>query len=112
MLSKARVVIVPIFHGAGVKIKILEAIGLGKLVIATPEAIVGTSVEAGRHVLLAEDPEVFASFCIKALEEPTAFQDIRRLARVYFERYHTMEVVGKKFDSELSCLKLGEYRDV
>jgi len=111
LLSKARVVIVPIFHGAGVKIKILEAIGLGKLVIATPEAIVGTSLEAGRHLLLADSPEMFASFCIRALQEPTAFHDIRCLARDYFERYHTMEAVGKEFHSELSCLDLGEHQD-
>jgi len=108
LISEARVVVVPLFHGAGVKIKILEAIGLGKLVVATSQAIVGTSLEAGRHILVADDPEMFASLCVSALQEPTAFQDLKLRARNYYETYHTMDAVGKKLLSELSCFDSGD----
>jgi glycosyltransferase involved in cell wall biosynthesis len=103
LLSEARVVVVPLFHGAGVKTKILEAIGLGKLVVATSHAIVGTSLEDGRHILVADDPEMFATLCVKALQEPSEFQDLKLRARNYYETYHTMDAVGNRLLSELSC---------
>jgi glycosyltransferase involved in cell wall biosynthesis len=108
LISEARVIIVPLFHGAGVKIKLLEAIGLGKLVVSTTQAIVGTPLKPDCHVLVADDPENFANLCIRALQEPTVFQDLKFRAKIYFETYHTMEAVGKKLLSELSCFESGE----
>lgn len=102
LLSRARVIVVPLFHGAGVKIKILEGIGLGKLVISTSQAIIGTSLERDQQVLVADDPEAFAALCIRALEKPDLFYDLRHRARDYYLRYHTMEAVGLRLISELS----------
>lgn len=105
LLSRARVIVVPLFHGAGVKIKILEGIGLGKLVVSTSQAILGTSLVNSQQVLLADDPESFAALCIRALEKPELFYDLRDRALDYYLKYHTMEAVGSIFISELSCFE-------
>jgi len=108
LLLEARVVVAPLFHGAGVKIKVLEAIGLGRLVVASSHAINGTTLEDGRHVLVSDDPETFAALCIKALQDPEAFLSIRREAMDYFRRHHQVEVVGRMFLSKLSHFASGK----
>lgn len=108
LLSQARVIVVPLFHGAGVKIKILEGIGLGKLVVSTSQAIIGTSLKGGQQLLVADDPEMFAALCIRALGEPELFCEIRHRAREYYLKYHTMEAVGSRLISELSGFELND----
>jgi len=102
LLLEARVVVAPLFHGAGVKIKILEAIGLGKPVVATSEAIIGTTLKPGYNVLVADDSETFATLCVRVLREPKVFEDLRLRAREYFNSHHEVEAVGRKFLAELS----------
>ena len=102
LLSQSRVIVVPLFHGAGVKIKILEGIGLGKLVVSTSKAIIGTSLVEGQQILVADDPEAFAVLCIRALLEPDLFYEIRHRAKDHYLKYHTMESVGLRLISELS----------
>ena len=102
LLLDASVVIAPLFHGAGVKVKVLEAIGLGKLVIASHSAVEGTGLINGRHVLVSDQPDMFAKWCVEALQDPNAFIEIRQEALRYFKEYHQPEVVGRRFLKELA----------
>jgi len=104
LLLDARVVVAPLFHGAGVKVKVLEAIGLGKFVIGSHHAIEGTGLINGKHVLVSDDPEVLAKWCIEALRDPNAFNDIRCEALNYFNEYHHPVTVGKMFIRELAYI--------
>lgn len=57
---QARVVIAPIRQGTGLKIKVVEALGQGKALVATPFAAKGVEAAAGRAMLLAGSPTEFA----------------------------------------------------
>lgn len=59
--------LIPLLSGSGIKIKIIEALAYGKTVIATSLALEGTGLEAGVHVLQADDKQSFAdaiSICL------------------------------------------------
>jgi glycosyltransferase involved in cell wall biosynthesis len=60
----AKVVVAPVFSGAGMKVKIAEALMHGKRVVASPQAAVGyeAAVAAG-VVRIARDPDEFAALC-------------------------------------------------
>lgn len=102
-ISEACVVGFARFHAAGVKAKILVAIGLRKLVVAASHAIIETSLDSGQYVLMADHPEILATSCAKALQESAEFKDLKSRAINFCEIYHTMDDVVMEFISELPC---------
>jgi len=58
-MKKFPVMIVPIFSGSGIRIKILEAMLLGCLVISTSVGAEGLNLVHKRHLIIANTPEEF-----------------------------------------------------
>ena len=59
-VNKAEVFIVPLFSGGGIRIKILEALAMGKAIVSTSIGSEGIEVENGKHVIIADDKDSFA----------------------------------------------------
>ena len=74
----ARVVICPIFYGAGCNIKVVEALTYGKAIVASPHALRGLNVDSSQ-LRVASDPETFARHITTLLNDPA-------LLKVYEER--------------------------
>ncbi len=51
------IMVVPLLAGSGVRIKIVEAMALGKVVITTTVGAEGLDVENGKHLFIADKPE-------------------------------------------------------
>lgn len=65
------ILIAPIFSGSGVKIKILEAMSLGKIVITTEIGYQGLEAKQGSEILIANTPDDFIDkigIALKSLE--------------------------------------------
>jgi sugar transferase (PEP-CTERM/EpsH1 system associated) len=61
-VAGARVVIAPLQIARGIQNKVLEALAMGKAVLATPQAFAGIQARAGEHLLAASTaPEWIAS---------------------------------------------------
>ncbi len=59
-------IVVPLLSGSGIRIKILEALALGRTVITTPLGVEGIDARHGEHLLVADGAEAFAKnlqFC-------------------------------------------------
>ncbi len=69
-LSKADLVVAPLRYASGTRLKILEALAHRVPVVSTTIGAEGLGLEAGRHLLVADDPESFAQACVSALTEP------------------------------------------
>ena len=70
LYAQATVVIAPLRGGGGTKLKVLEAWHYRRPVVATSHAVRGLRVEAGRHVLVADDAALFARQCAALLTDP------------------------------------------
>ncbi len=79
--SECAVFLCPIFTGAGVRVKILEAFAAGIPVVATPLGAEGLDAVHGRELLLANDATAFVDATLDLFENPDRAQQIARTAR-------------------------------
>jgi glycosyltransferase involved in cell wall biosynthesis len=73
-LDAAAVVAAPLRLGGGMRVKVLEALGAGKALVATPRAVAGLDLEPGTHALVGESDAELAA----ALAELLVDRDRRR----------------------------------
>lgn len=70
MAARAAAVVVPLRSGSGTRLKILEALAMGKAVVTTSIGCEGLDVENGRHLLVADDAAGFAAAVARVLADP------------------------------------------
>lgn len=75
----------PIRVRGGVPLKLLEAMALGRPVVAAPELIAGLPITPGHDVLIATDADTFADAIIRLLAEPQLAARLAACARARFE---------------------------
>ncbi len=68
-LEAARVVVAPVRFGTGMRGKVLDALALGRPVVATSLGIEGLGAVGGEHLLIADDPLAFAAACRRLLAD-------------------------------------------
>ena len=76
-LSRASVVVAPFVSGTtGIKAKVLEAMAMAKPVVSTSMGVQGIDVSPNENVLVANEPEEFATQVIELLNNPELRQRI------------------------------------
>ena len=86
------VMIAPLFSGSGLRIKIIEAMSLGKTVVATPVAASGLPVEDKRELLIGKDVISFSDALISALRDPALRAETGARARELVKnRFNNLE---------------------
>jgi polysaccharide biosynthesis protein PslH len=87
-LAAAAIVVVPLRLGGGTRLKIVEALAMGKAIVSTPLGAEGIEAVPGRDLLIEDQPEAFAEAVNRLLDDPELAarlgQSARRLA---VERY-------------------------
>jgi len=69
-MAEAPVVVVPLRSGAGTRLKILEAMAMGRPVVSTRLGAEGLQVTDGVHLLLGDTPAALAAHVSAVLERP------------------------------------------
>lgn len=91
--EKAGIVIIPLHVGGGVKLKLLEAMALGRPVIATSVGIEGLGVTPGREVEVVDDPVGFAERVLELLRDPERRRLQAERARQLVEKNHDWDTI-------------------
>jgi glycosyltransferase involved in cell wall biosynthesis len=68
-LCNATVVVVPLRIGGGTRLKIFEAMAMGKAVISTSIGAEGLDVQSGRDLVLADDAPAFTDAIIQLVRD-------------------------------------------
>lgn len=71
-MSSKKIMVVPLLSGSGIRIKILEAMSIGKAVVATSIAAEGIMYEDGKNILIANTPQEFVE-AIRKLDSDTEY---------------------------------------
>jgi glycosyltransferase involved in cell wall biosynthesis len=94
-LSRPEVVVVPLRVGGGTRIKIPEAMAMGKAVVSTPIGAEGLSFKAGQEICIAESPDQFAQAVVQLLKNDSLRASIGAAAREAAVRHSWSHVVSQ-----------------
>lgn len=67
---RARVIVVPLRIGSGIRVKIVQALAARRTVVTTSKGCEGLAVNHGEHLIIADQPEEFAEATVQLLESP------------------------------------------
>jgi glycosyltransferase involved in cell wall biosynthesis len=93
--ARSAVYVVPIRVGGGTRLKILDAFASGKAVVSTAVGCEGIDVTLSKDILVADDPEAFASTVVELLRDPAKRLQLEQNARRLAEEKYSWVVVGK-----------------
>jgi glycosyltransferase involved in cell wall biosynthesis len=94
--QEADVVVVPLLHGGGTRIKVLEAFAYRRPVVATSVAVAGLALRDGVEVMLADSPREFAAAVSALLEDAASgLRLVESADRLLTARY-TRDVVAPR----------------
>ena len=102
-LGRAWVALCPIRIRAGIQNKILEAMSLGVPLVATPVCREGLQIEPGRHLLVADGPQQFASAIELLLDNATLREKLIDAARAYVEQQHNWDASVRALSNSYSA---------
>ena len=97
-LARAAIFVCPMLDGGGTRLKILDALAMGKPVGATELAVEGLDLVDGQHFLRAETPRDFAAQIRRLERDADLRRCLGRQGRSQVERYYSWRAIGKKLE--------------
>jgi len=96
--SKA-VMIVPLFSGSGIRIKIIEGMALSKTIISTDIGAEGIDFTDGKNILIANTPDDFLKAVEKCTGRKQFCEEVGSNARELIENKHNIDIIIRKLES-------------
>jgi polysaccharide biosynthesis protein PslH len=103
-VSKAAVYVVPLRIGGGTRLKIFEALAMGKAVVSTGIGAEGLPLEPGVHFLRADEPAEFARAVVLLLRETGRRKALAMAGRRLIEERFSWPQVAREFEAR--CLEV------
>lgn len=100
-LARGSVCIVPLRIGGGTRLKIFEAMAMGKAVVSTTVGAEGLPVQTGQNVLLADTPQAFAASVISLLRDSNQRSRLGTAARTLVQENYSWPKVAESFSRVL-----------
>ena len=86
-LNNHVLMIAPLFSGSGIRIKILEGMALGRVILTTQIGLEGIPAKHGEHLFVAETPEKFIQNLIGCLNHQEQLLAIGKNARSFIQQH-------------------------
>lgn len=99
--ARSNAVIVPILAGAGIRVKIIEAMAAGRPWVSTPLGAEGLELEPGRHGLVADGSDAFADATVRLLQDRDLRERIGSEGRALAERRYDWRALGDDLEALL-----------
>lgn len=97
LVARAKVFVVPIRVGGGTRLKILDAMAMGKAIVSTSIGAEGIDGRAGEDWVVADTPDGFAAAVVRLLDDDGARRRLGAAARALAESRYEWKVVGADF---------------
>jgi polysaccharide biosynthesis protein PslH len=91
-VAEAALVVVPLRIARGIQNKVLEALAMGKAVIATPEALEGIAVDPEVHACQALAPAEWIELVVRLLGDASGRDRLGQAGRSFVESHHTWDL--------------------
>lgn len=107
LIASSTVAIAPLKSGGGTRLKILEAMAIGTPVVATSKGAEGLDAQNEVHLLVTDEPKMFASYVINLLQDRALHNKISANATVLVAEKYDWSKVMLKFLGLLKGLPAG-----
>lgn len=97
-VADAAVYVVPLRMGSGTRLKVLEAMAMGKAIVSTTRGVEGIDCTPGRDVVIADTPATFARVAIDLLRDPARRRWLGHNARALAESKYDWRVIVPAFE--------------
>ena len=94
--SAASVFVVPLRIGSGTRLKILEALAMGKAVVSTTVGAEGLALKNGEEIMIADEPNHFAEAVIRLLTDPALRKEVGVNGRLRVEQDYDWCNIGRE----------------
>jgi glycosyltransferase involved in cell wall biosynthesis len=98
-VGRACVFVVPLRVGGGTRLKIFEALAMGKAVVSTTVGAEGLPITPGVHFMQADDTQPFADAVISLLRDPERRRALGEAGRRLVEEQYSWTQVARAFES-------------
>jgi glycosyltransferase involved in cell wall biosynthesis len=104
-ISSKNIMIVPLFSGSGIRVKILEAMAEGRTVISTTIGVEGIAAVNEKEILIADDADAFARQIKRCFKDPEFCSTIAASGRAFVKsRFNNKVIVKELLDFYKSLL--------
>ena len=94
--AEATIFVVPLRIGSGTRLKILEALSMGKAVVSTTVGAEGLSLQNHEEIIIADEPTSFAEEVVRLLTIPSLRKEIGENGRKRVEQDYDWRNIGEK----------------
>ena len=94
--NEATIFVVPLRIGSGTRLKILEALAMGKAVVSTTVGAEGLSLQNRDEIIIADEPVAFAEEVVHLLTIPSLRREIGENGRNRVEQDYDWRNIGEK----------------
>ena len=94
--AEATVFVVPLRIGSGTRLKILEALAMGKAIVSTAVGAEGLDLKNGEEIFIADEPTTFADAVTRLLTDVSLRRRIGENGRARVERDYDWRSIGEK----------------
>jgi glycosyltransferase involved in cell wall biosynthesis len=98
-VADAAVYVVPLRIGGGTRLKIFEALAMGKAVVATRVGAEGLPIVSGQHFLQADSPADFAQAVVTLLKDAGRRHALGMAGRRLVEERYSWTQVTRQFEA-------------
>ncbi len=98
-IAGASVYVVPLRIGGGTRLKLLEAMAMGKAIVSTSLGCEGfENLESNRELSIADTPQEFAQRVIELLNDPSQRERLGRAGRRFVEERYDWRVIVPRLE--------------
>lgn len=98
-MAAAALMVVPVRAGSGMRVRLLEAFARAMPTVTTTIGLEGIIAEADKEILLADDPQSFATATVQLLNNPELQEKLARNGRNLAEARYDWRAVLKLMDN-------------
>src|ERR1700730_4004217 len=100
-MAQSAVIVAPLRMGGGTRLKIVEALGMGKAVVSTTVGCEGLDVRHGEHLLVADDADSFPRAVGRVLSDPGLARELGAAGRALAVREYSWSRSGGRLEELL-----------
>ena len=100
-MSSHKVMLVPLFSGSGIRVKIIEGLALGKCIITTSIGAAGIAISPNKNILIANTKEEFIAQMEFCISKPDKVNEISENARRFARENFSIESINQQLEDLL-----------